>query len=83
MLTMASGKDGTRLIQINLASEQVTVVESGELASRFVVSEDRSYIAAAGRFGELYFGKAESFHLREVGRHSRQILSLAFSNDGR
>jgi len=83
VLTLASGKNGNRLIEINLAQEQVTVLDSGELASTFKLSEDGSYIAAAGRFGELYFGNAESYHLREVGRHSRQVLSMAFSDDGR
>jgi WD40 repeat protein len=83
MITIASGKDGNRLIQINLAREEAAVIDSGELASKFEISEDGLHIAAAGRFGELYFGKAGSFSLREVGRHPRQILSMAFSSDGR
>jgi WD40 repeat protein len=83
ILIVASGTDGKRLVEIDLAREQATVLSSGELAYTFAVSADGSLIAAAGRFGELYFGRADAFQLREIGRHSRQILSIAFSPDGR
>lgn len=82
MLAMAAGADGNRLVQVDLVSEAVSVFETGELASIFVLSNNGSYIAAAGRFGELYLGNASDFRLREIGRHARQIQSLAFSDDG-
>ncbi len=83
MLTIVSGNNGRRLAEIDLRGEEMTLFDSGELAGSFQVTEDGSLIAAAGRYGELYLAAFGDAKLREVGRHSRQILSLAFSPDGR
>lgn len=82
VLTLASGGDGNRLIEINLAGEEVTVMDSGELAQEFALSADGALIAAAGRSGELFVGRTDDAMLREAGRHSRQIKAIAFDPDG-